>query len=139
MGERKTYKCHTCKQIFLTQEMVAEIQGKQTFHYCQKCHNERVEEQEFMKTVCEIFGLKRPGSRIWKDRAQLKNDYGYTDQTIIDCLNYIYNVKNMKKLSNSLCLVKPQMVNEMMNWKRINANKGQLMAAAAQQVKEEKI
>ena len=89
----------------------------------------------FSDKVCEIFGIKGPGPRIWTERKRLQDTYGYTDAVIIDCLDYIYNVKHYKKLAESLVLVKPQMVDEMKKWKRGESNKlNGLLAAMAQPV-----
>lgn len=138
MGGRLTYKCHSCKEIFLASSMNEEITSSGvTFHYCQKCYNEKVERMNFYQKICEIFGLKAPGPRIWTERRRLINTYGYTDKIIIDCLDYIYNVEKKRKLTESLCLVTPTTVNAMMRWKRNNENKGILLAAASQQKPKE--
>lgn len=48
----------------------------------------------------------------------------------MDCLNYIYNVKHLKKLSESLILVTPSMVAEMKKWKASEeAKAGGIIAA----------
>lgn len=65
-----------------------------------------------------IFGIKSPGPRIWKERQRIIDTYGYTDDTIIECLDYIYNVEKKKKYVESLCLVTPSMMEKMMRYKK---------------------
>ena len=60
----------------------------------------------------------------------MRNTYGYTDDVIIDCLDYIYNVKCYKKLSESLSLITPKMVYAMKAYKGGQAvQAGALIAA----------
>jgi hypothetical protein len=73
-----------------------------------------------------------PGPRIWTERKRLIDTYGYTDQTIIDCLDYLYNVKKLKKLAESLCLVKPTTVNEMLQYKKRKAFEATQLGLAMQ-------
>jgi len=63
--------------------------------------------------------------------------YGYTDNVIADCLDYLYNVKKVKKLSSSLALVNPRNVEEMKKYKRNQtASVGTIAAAASVEIKE---
>lgn len=81
--------------------------------------------------------MKAPGPRIWTERKRLRDNYGYTDDVIINCLDYIYNIEHKKKLSESLCLITPISVDKMMKWKhkeQIKSN--QLTAAYQTQVNE---
>lgn len=113
-GDTRTCcKCHT---VDLKNNMIS-TNGKAPF-YCQKCHNEKIARAAFSDKVCHIFGLKMPGPRIWTERARIIEKYGYTDQIIIDCLDYIYNIENKKKLAESLCLVTPANVEKMLKYKR---------------------
>ena len=80
--------------------------------------------------VCEIFGIKAPGPRIWTERKRLKNTYGYTDSAIIDCLDYIYNEKKMSKLAESLALVNPRSMMEMKAWRSNKKAQASGIAAA---------
>lgn len=114
-----TKKCFECKQIFRKTELIdyASPAATVTHSYCPKCLIEKQERDNFAIKVCQIFGIKAPGPRIWTERKRLKEQFGYTDQTIIDCLEYIYNVKKLNKLTDSLCLVKPPMVEQMLQYK----------------------
>lgn len=117
---KATLQCFKCKQQFLRNELV-EYAGPRstTFHkYCPNCLKEQQSRDKFSESVCNIFGLKAPGPRIWAERKRLMDTYGYTDQTIIDCLNYIYLVEKAQKLSESLCLVNPPTVEKMMKYKQ---------------------
>lgn len=91
--------------------------------YCPKCFKEKQARERFSNKVCSIFGLKSPGPRIWKERERLQNTYGYTDDIIIDCLDYIYCVEKKKKLAESLCLVTPYAVKKMLRYKKTQENK----------------
>ena len=75
-----------------------------------------------------------------KDRKRIIMQYGYTDNTISDCLDYLYNVLKLKVLSKSLCLVTPTNVEKMKQYKRQqSAAAGQLAAAAAIEIVEKPV
>lgn len=105
----RTKKCHGCGENFLRDQLIdyASPNAKTLYSYCQKCYKEKIAKDKFSEKVCSIFGLKKPGPRIWQDRKRIQEKYGYTDDVIVDCLDYIYNIKKLKKLSESLCLVTP--------------------------------
>lgn len=112
--------CHVCRESFLREQMVqyCSNRAKNAFWYCPKCLEEKQAKERFSDQVCKIFGLKSPGPRIWTERKRLVDKYGYSDQILIDCLDYIYNVEHKKKLAESLCLINPVMVDKMMRYKR---------------------
>lgn len=115
-----TRKCVTCNQFFLKDDMVqyASTRAKKLQWYCKSCYEKKIEQDKFTDAVCKIFGIKMPGPVIWRDRKKLIDTYGYTDQTIIDCLDYVYNVKKMKKTSESLVLITPAHIHEMLEYKK---------------------
>lgn len=119
-GLKSTLKCYGCKEVFRREELIsyASPNAKTSNNYCPKCYAEKLAREKFSQTVCQIFGLKAPGPRIWAERERLRDTYGYTDDTICDCLKYIYEVNKTKKLSESLCLVTPTNVEKMMKMKR---------------------
>lgn len=121
----KTLKCYECKQDFRREELVnyTPINAKTGHNYCVKCLQEKQDRERFSSKVCEIFGIKTPGPRIWTERKRIISTFGYSDNTIIDCLDYIYKIEKKKKLSESLCLVTPYTVNKMMEYKRNEASK----------------
>ena len=80
-----------------------------------------------------------PGPRIWTERKRLIDTYGYSDQTIIDCLNYLYKVKKMKKLAESLCLVTPTTIHEMFEYKKQQSFEANYLAIAMQTEQNEYI
>lgn len=127
-------KCHTCKQEFRSEELVyyCTLTAKTGFYYCPKCLEEKQAREKFSNTVCFIFGIKSPGPRIWTERKRLQVTYGYTDQTITDCLEYIYKVENKKRLAESLCLVTPTMVHKMMQYKNFIANRANNLVNASE-------
>ena len=117
---KETYKCYGCKQIFRKEELVehASTRAKELHKYCPKCLKEKQDSEFFADKICEIFGIKAPGALIYTQRKRIKQEYGYTDQIIIDCLEYIYNVEWKKKLSESLYFVKPEYVEKMLKYKQ---------------------
>lgn len=127
-----TRKCYNCKESFLKTSMteIFSASGKTSQWYCAKCANEKHAREAFFNKVCQIFGLKAPGPRIWTERKRLQDTYGYTDNTIIDCLDYIYNIKKMKKLSESLALIQPSMVDEMLAYKKQEENESNKIVAS---------
>ena len=128
-----TRKCAGCGESFRKTEMVQYFSpsGKTSNWYCTKCLEEKQAREKFANKVCQLFGIKAPGPVIWTQRKRLQNEYGYTDDSIIDCLDYIYNVKKMKKLSETLGLVNPRNMEETRRWKEKKAAEGTSLAVAA--------
>lgn len=137
----KTRVCFKCKESFLKDDMIeyASARAKQLHWYCKKCYNEKLEREAFSDAVCYIFGIKTPGPRIWTERKRLIDTYGYSDQTIIDCLDYLYNVKKLKKLAESLCLVTPITIQEMFKYKKQKSFEANSLAMATQTEQKEYI
>ena len=129
-----TRKCHGCKQDIRKDEMIqyASLTGKSTYWFCKDCYEEKIAREKFQIKVCQIFGIKSPGPLIWTQRKRLRDTYGYTDDAIVDCLEYIYNVAHMNKLKESLGLVNPRSMEEMKKWRATKkAQAGGLAAAIA--------
>lgn len=127
-----TRQCSGCKQQFRKTELVeySSVTGKTSNWYCPKCLAEKQSREKFAAKVCQIFGLKAPGPVIWTQRKRLQNEYGYTDDSIIDCLEYIYNVKKFRILSESLGLINPRNMEECRKWKETKKAQGASIAAA---------
>ena len=127
-----TRKCAGCKQEFYKDELIqyASLSGKTTYWYCKSCYEEKIAREKFSNKVCEIFGIKSPGPRIWTERKRLINTYGYTDDAIVDCLDYIYNVVKKNKLVESLALVNPRSMANMKSWKATKKAQAGSIAAA---------
>lgn len=131
--------CYSCKNTFPRNDVVyyASNRSNTQHPYCRKCLEEKKLRDEFSDKVCQIFGIKTPGPRIWTERKRLINNYGYTDNIIINCLDYIYNVKKYKKLSESLCLINPSLVDEMLRYKKTQlVNNNRIISAMNQQTDE---
>lgn len=129
-----TRKCYGCKQDIRKDEMIqyTTLSGKTSYWFCKSCYEERMARERFQIKVCEIFGIKTPGPLIWTQRKHLQETYGYTDDAIVDCLEYIYNVEHMNKLKESLGLVNPRNMAEMKKWRaQKKAQAGSLAAAIA--------
>ena len=114
-----TRKCFGCKQDIRKEEMIqySSPSGKTSHWYCKNCYEDKIEREKFSNKVCEIFGIKSPGPVIWTQRKKLRDTYGYTDSAIVDCLEYIYNVMKLRKLSESLVLVNPKNMSNMKAWR----------------------
>ncbi len=129
-----TRKCAGCKQDIRKDEMIqyASLSGKTTYWYCKDCYEEKLAREKFSNKVCEIFGIKSPGPRIWTERKRLRDTYGYTDNAVVECLDYIYKVVKKDKLAESLALVNPRSMSNMKAWKAdIQARAGSIAAAMA--------
>lgn len=79
---------------------------------CPACYKQAVENEKFRDFICELFGVKSPGPKIYTQRKRLKEEYGFTDETIIKTLEYIFKIKKKNKSFESLGLVTPAMVEE---------------------------
>ena len=110
-----TLKCFGCKEEFRREELTSfcGFGAKNAHNFCHKCLKERMERDRFATAICILFGLKAPGPRIWSERQRLREKYGYTDDVIIDCLNYLKEVEHTKFFSESLYMVQPQTVAKM--------------------------
>ncbi len=129
-----TRKCFGCGQDVHKSEMIeySSLSGKTSHWYCKNCYEEKLARERFQLKVCSIFGIKSPGPRIWTERKRLQNTYGYTDDAIVDCLDYIYNVKKMDKLTESLTLINPRSMEEMKKWRAVKkAQAGGIAASIA--------
>ena len=128
-----TRKCHGCKQDIYKDEMIqyTTLSGKTSYWFCKPCYEERMARERFQLKVCQIFGIKAPGPRIWTERKRLMESYGYTDDAIVDCLDYIYNVEHMNKLTESLGLVGPRSMANMKKWRATKKAQANSIAAAA--------
>lgn len=116
---RITKQCYECHEQFRKTELIdyASPTARILHSYCPKCLAEKQARDRFSEKVCNIFGIKQPGPRLWTERKRLQDKYGYTDDTIVDCLDYIYNVEKAKKLTESLCLVTPTTIEKMQHYK----------------------
>lgn len=134
MAEKSVKVCYGCKEKFRTEELVeyASPRAKIMHNYCPKCLEEKKSKDAFSDKVCNIFGIKSPGPRIWTERKRLQETYGYTDSAIIDCLDYIYNIEKKKKISESLYLINPVMMDKMQVFKRKKENESIKLAKATQ-------
>ena len=127
-----TRKCHDCGQSIHKDEMIqyTTLSGKTSYWFCKSCYEEKIAREKFQMKVCEIFGIKSPGPLIWTQRKKLRDTYGYTDDAIVDCLEYIYNVEHMNKLKESLGLVGPKSMANMKAWRADKKARASSIAAA---------
>ena len=129
MSVRAIHKCFECKEKFRTDEMI----NYNNKWYCKKCYEDKLARERFSDKVCKIFGVKAPGPRIWTERKRIIETYGYTDDTIVDCIEYAYNVEHITKKTITLYFVNPPMVEKMKAYKRANQAKAISLAQATNQ------
>ena len=98
--------CYKCKKKFKKNDLISYCApGCKTFHnYCKNCLEEKKKNEYFVNEICRIFGLKKPGPRIYAEKKRL-NANGFSDEMILLTLQYIYDVKKTPKLSETLYLV----------------------------------
>ena len=129
-----TRKCYGCKQDIRKDEMIqySTLSGKTSYWFCKSCYEEKMARERFQVKVCQIFGIKAPGPVIWTQRKRLRDEYGYTDDAIVDCLDYIFNVQHRSILAESLGLVNPKTMSQMKAWRADQkARAGSITAAIA--------
>lgn len=127
----KTLTCYGCKEKFPREELVgyAGFNAQIPHNYCPNCLKEKQSREKFSIEVCKIFGMKKPSAQIWAERKRLI-DAGYTDATIIECLDYVYNVKKIKKIKETLYFVNANTVEELKKYKQQQEYKNQQMINA---------
>ena len=136
MGRQKSdiINCYKCHYSFRAEELVSycTITSKVAHKYCPKCLEWVQADERFRMEVCRIFGLKGPsvGAQINNEREKLMTEYGYTMDTIIECLRYVYDIKKIKPKKATLYFVTPSMIDEMMKYKRIQTAEGNSLAQA---------
>lgn len=137
MKPKTSHQCFGCKEVFRDEELIQYTPpGREKMHrYCKKCYENKLARERFTEKVCSLFGLKKPGPKLWTQRERIINEYGYTDDTIIACLDYIYNVKKNVKKMPTLYYVTPPMVDEMRQYMRAEEAKGMALAQATLQEK----
>lgn len=103
--------CFSCKEKFNRTEMIT----YKNHRYCKSCYEEKLERDKFSQYVCALFHIKAPGPKIWTQRKRLI-EKGYTDDTILKTLMYLYEVKSKKKLTETLGLVSVNNINAALNY-----------------------
>lgn len=117
---KPTLKCYKCGEQFPRGDLVEYVtmRAKNPHRYCPKCLKEIKATENFYKKISEFYKNDISWATINKRKTALYETYGYTDQTIIDCLEYAYTVKGYVVLEKALGIVKPPLVEEMLQYKR---------------------
>lgn len=84
--------CVNCHQKFSRKEIV-NFNGK---NLCFECHKEASEKNAFDIFICQLFGLKKPGPKIYSQRKNLL-ERGYSLNAIRQTLDYLFNIKGLSK------------------------------------------
>lgn len=107
-----TLTCCACHEKFPREQIIYYGSQENQLKYCPECYTEKREREVFFNFICELFGIKAPGPKIYSQRKKLKEQYGFTDKTIMQTLEYLFKVKKFNKSFESLGLVNPQTVDE---------------------------
>ena len=128
----KVKMCHMCRQQFKREELIdyARAGSKTSYSFCPACLKKEQEKEWFYNEICKIFGVKAPGPQINAEHKRIQDTYGYTDQTIIDCLHYVYEIEKIPQKKVTLYFVNPTMIEKMMKYKRMLAAEGNSFAQA---------
>ena len=59
-----------------------------------------------------MFGTPAPRPKTYPQPRKIKENYGFTDETIMKTLDYLFKVKKMDKGFESIGLVNPRTVDE---------------------------
>ena len=129
----KSHKCKGCKKVFPDERMTAFANSPDL--YCPYCYKEKAERLIFQNFVQMLFGLKSPGPRMWAERKRIRAKWGFTDEDIVRTLDYVYNVRGHKKVSESIYMVNPLMVDEARAYYKDVGYKNFALARAAEQMK----
>lgn len=129
-----TRKCYGCDKSFPKDELITYApEGTKTFHnYCHNCYEDKLARERFTAKIQELFGVKKPGPRVWTERKRLMDKYGYTSDSIVECLEYVYKTKKAKPIEANLVLINPTSMEEMRQHRNTQENKSYMMAAAMQ-------
>ena len=107
-----TLTCCACQEKFPREQIIYYGSQQNQLKYCPSCYTEKRKREKFSNFVCELFGIKAPGPKLYSQRKKLKETYGFTDDTILQTLEYLFRVKHFNKGFESLGLVNPQSVDE---------------------------
>lgn len=113
---RQTLTCSSCHTKFPREEIIFYGSAKNPIKYCPQCYSDRIDRDKFTNYICELFGIRVPGPKIYTQRKALKEKYGFTTDTIIQTLEYLYRVKKLDRTYESIGLVNPQTVEEAKNY-----------------------
>lgn len=103
---------------------------------CPSCYQQALANEKFNTFICELFGIKSPGPKIYAQRKRLREEYGYTDATIMKTLDYLFNVEKKNKSFESLGLVNPKNVEEAIKYYQKKEYELEQMKEAAKQNQE---
>lgn len=112
MALKSELTCCYCHKKYPRDEIVYYGSSKNQQKYCPDCYKEKISREKFYQYICELFGIRAPGPKIYAQRRKIKDTYGYTDDTIMKTLDYLFKVKHLDKEFESIGLVNPKTVNE---------------------------
>ena len=127
------WTCSKCKTKYPKESMILYKNQK----FCQECYKKKLKDEEFFNFICLLFGLKSPGPKIYSQRKKLRENYGYTDETIMKTLSYLFEVKHCNKAFESLGLINPKNVEEAISYYKKEEYKNKKILDALKQTKEE--
>ena len=111
-GLKPFLTCCSCKEKIPRDQIIYYGSKENLMKYCLEFPKEKISREKFYNFICELFGIKAPGPKIYAQRKKIKAAYGFTDETIMKTLDYLFNVKKLNKGFESIGLVNPQNVEE---------------------------
>lgn len=92
MEKKKNLMCFGCKKMFPRETLITyAARGGTSYNFCTDCYQEKKKKEKFADYVCELFNLRAPGPMLYSQRKRLINQ-GFTDETIMMTLEYLYRV-----------------------------------------------
>ena len=118
---KPTLKCYKCGEQVPRGDLVEYVtkRSKNPHRYCPTCLKTILDAENFCDKITEFYKDNISWPTINKRKRLLYETYGYTDQTIIDCLEYAYKVKGYVVLEKVLGIIKPPLVEEMLQYKKV--------------------
>jgi hypothetical protein len=89
MAGKTSVKCNLCgAQV----EKLEGVNYKDKWYH-HHCHDLVLDKEELMTYICRVFGLKAPGPKVYSQRKNFIEKYGYTDRGMLNALKYHYEVQ----------------------------------------------
>ena len=105
MAKKENLKCKGCGELFPRENLISySARGGAMFNYCKKCYAEKISRDKFANYICELFGLRAPGTMIYAQRKRLI-EQGFSDETILMTLHYLYYVRGADRSKATLGLI----------------------------------
>lgn len=132
---KQNLTCSSCHKKVPRNEIIYYGKKENPIKFCPECYKERIERDKFTNYICELFSLRTPGPKMYTQRRRLL-DQGYTDDEIIQTLDYLYRICGANKNFESLGLLTPANIDKAKRYYLEKEKEAERIASAAQQTKE---